>query len=88
MPPKKTPCGKNASGSKTHNACFKSGIGVGLRIADKKKKPATPKKLTQAPLNAYKKGGLEDLAKRKFNIKNARKKTKAQLITEILEKQG
>mgnify|MGYP003646931912 CR=1 FL=1 len=82
--PKKTGCGANSNGTQTPNACFRKGIGVGYKIASK---PKPKKKLTRADLTAYKKGGLEDLAKRKFQIKNARKKTKADLITEILAKQ-
>jgi|1_EtaG_2_1085319.scaffolds.fasta_scaffold78747_2 hypothetical protein len=78
---KKTGCGKNPNGKKTHNQCFKSGIGVGMRIKNK------PTKYTKESLNKMKKGGLEDLGKRVFGLKNMRKTKKADIIKQILQKQ-
>jgi len=78
---KKTPCGKNPDGSRTHNQCFKAGITVGITIKE-------TKKYTKSELEKTKKGGLEDIGKRVFKIKGVRKKTKNTLITEILAEQN
>ena len=88
---KKTGCGKNPNGSKTPNQCFKSGIGVGIRIEQKKGGAGAGRSQTtkykKEDLEKMKKGGLEDLGKRIFKLKNMRKKKKAEIITEILNKQ-
>lgn len=76
-----TPCGRNSDRTKTRNQCFKSGIGVGIRLSQNRRRH------TPSSLRATKKGGLEQIAKREFNIKNARLKTKATLVSEILRAQ-
>jgi len=46
-----------------------------------------PTKYTKESLNKMKKGGLEDLGKRVFGLKNMRKTKKADIIKQILQKQ-
>ena len=80
-------CGipKNKPANKTLGSsyqCFKKGFGAGLHNAELDKKRFTKKSLL-----AMGKGALESIASKQFKIKNARKKTKADLATEIMSEQ-
>lgn len=99
--PRKTACGTNPNGSKSPNQCYKTGLKVGYAAGIKKgqknkimgevksfvRGKKSKKVYTREELESMKKGGLEDIGKRVFNLKNMRKTKKNDIINMILNAQ-